>query len=85
VSVASTQSTVTVTQRKDNACVVTLTDLSGGADDPARVVITNTLSTAEVPQTGLADNARAWTVMVQLCACVLTGLLLYCRRSVRRG
>ena len=65
--------------------MVTLTDLGGSVDDPARVVITNTLNAAEVPQTGLADNAGAWAVMVLLCACGLTGLLLYRRRSVQRG
>ena len=82
--VPGTQSTVTVTQNPTDERVVTISGLWGPTDDPARVTITNTLGDVDVPQTGLADNTSAWTVVVQLCACALM-LLFVNRRRLRRA
>lgn len=79
---ADTPETVTVATKDENKFVMTLSQISGTSDNPARVTITNTLENTDVPATGIDDNVIIWVAIVA--GSVLLMALVWCsRRFVR--
>ena len=79
---ADTPETVTVATKDENKFVMTLSQISGTSDNPARVTITNTLENTDVPATGIDDNVIIWVAIVA--GSVLLMALVRCsRRFVR--
>ncbi|MBR3315567.1 MAG: Cna B-type domain-containing protein [Atopobiaceae bacterium] len=73
-------STVDVAVALDNPRAVSLSRLSGTAEVPAHVTITNLLPNDDVPPTGIDDNVHAWRVMVVLVVGALVVLAVSRRR-----
>lgn len=65
-----------------NTHVITISEISGTHDNPARVTITETLPNADVPATGLDDNVSTWGVIVATCALAIAALLLRRQRRL---
>ncbi len=80
---AGSTASVTVAQQAD-ARVIVLTDLHGTMDDPARVKITNALVTDEIIETGIADEAGPWALVVA-CAFLGYAVLWTTKRKRRRA
>lgn len=59
-----------------DAFVVTLSDLNGTSNEPARVTITNAFSENSAPATGIDDNAGIWGTIVAACGVLIFLLLL---------
>ena len=72
----ATPDAVAASTQDGDAFVVTLSDLAGTADDPARVAIVNTLPDYLPPATGIADNTIVWGTITLLCVCALAALWL---------
>jgi hypothetical protein len=75
-----TADAVTVSATDGDAFVVTLSNLKGTSDEPARVTITNAFSESGAPATGIDDNTGVWGAVAAACG-VLIFLLLLRRRA----
>jgi hypothetical protein len=77
-----TPETVTVTTTDGNEFGVTLSQILGTSDNPARVTITNTLPNSKVFATGVDDNNIVWGAVVAVSFCAIAALLVQTRRRV---
>ncbi|MDO4403520.1 MAG: SpaA isopeptide-forming pilin-related protein [Atopobiaceae bacterium] len=64
VEQAGSTSTLTLEVSENDARVLTINKVVGTANDPARLVVSNTLDDDDVPQTGIDDNALVWLGIV---------------------
>ena len=55
---------VDTTATNGDKFVMTLSQISGTNDDPARITITNTLANTDVPATGIDDNVTVWVAII---------------------
>jgi hypothetical protein len=75
-----TADAVTVSATDGDAFVVTLSNLKGTSDEPARVTITNAFSGSSAHATGIDDNSDVWGAIVAACVALIF-LLLFRRRA----
>lgn len=75
-----TPETVTVTTTDGNEFGVTLSQILGTSDNPARVTITNTLPNAKVFATGVDDNNIVWGAVVAVSFCAIAAVLVQTRK-----